>query len=179
MLHRAKTGLVIVDVQGKLARLVADSNEVIDNCVALAQAAQILTLPIVWLEQNPEKLGATVDELGSRLVEEQPITKFTFSGCKQPRFIEAVERADVDTWLVCGIEAHICVYQTALGLHKLGYQVELVTDCVSSRTLSNKQLAIRKLEQQGVMSTSLEMALYELIEDCRDPTFRSILNLVR
>lgn len=179
MLQRSKTGLVIVDVQGKLARLVANSHEVIDNCVALVQAAQILALPIVWLEQNPEKLGATVDELGCLLIDQQPITKFTFSGCKELRFIEAVERADIDTWLVCGIEAHICVYQTALGLHKLGYQVELVTDCVSSRTLSNKQLAIDKLKQQGVMPTSLEMALYELVEDCRDDRFRSILKLVK
>ncbi|MCK8070481.1 hydrolase [Vibrio sp. 1CM23M] len=179
MLMRQNTGLVIVDVQGKLARLVDDSDALIANCGKLVQGAQVLGLPIIRLEQNPEKLGATVDELNDLLSDAKPIPKFTFNACNEPKFVEAVQDKDVDTWLVCGIEAHICVYQTAMGLLELGYKVQVVGDCVSSRTALNKDLAIRRLTDAGVQITGLEMSLYELVKDCRAPEFKPILGLIR
>ena len=179
MLTKQNTGLVVVDVQGKLARLVDDSDALISNCGKLAQGAQILGLPIIRLEQNPEKLGATVDELNDLLSDAKPIPKFTFNACDEPKFIEAVQAKDVDTWLVCGIEAHICVYQTALGLLELGYRVQVVGDCIGSRTALNKELAIRRLQDAGVQITGLEMSLYELVKDCRAPEFKLILSLIR
>jgi len=193
MLDKDNTGLIVVDIQGKLARLVHDSQALIANCEKLIKGSQILGLPIIILEQNPDKLGATVEELSSLLKPNKPITKFTFNGCEQAEFVDAVKSAasnmdkdkQINTWLVCGIEAHICVYQTALGLVDLGYNVQLVTDCVSSRTLSNKQLAINKLLginkqfNKGVDITGLEMCLYELVKDYREPEFKAILGLVR
>ncbi|UPR36335.1 isochorismatase family protein [Vibrio cyclitrophicus] len=175
MLTKQKTGLVAVDVQGKLARLVDESETLIANCGKLIEGAQVLGLPIVSLEQNPEKLGATVSELN----DPKPIAKFTFNACNEPKFVEAVQAKDVDTWLVCGIEAHICVYQTALGLLDLGYKVQVVGDCISSRTALNKKLAISRLRDAGVQITGLEMSLYELVKDCRAPEFKPILSLIR
>lgn len=90
-----------------------------------------------------------------------------------------MKNANVDTWLVCGIEAHICVYQTALSLRQSGYRVELVTDCVSSRAAANKALALAKLTANGVALTGLEMCLYEMVEDCRAPEFKDILTLIK
>ncbi|MFS1468049.1 hydrolase [Vibrio splendidus] len=179
MLTKQNTGLVVVDVQGKLARLVDESDTLISNCGKLIKGAQVLGLPIISLEQNPEKLGATVDELNDLLSDAKPIPKFTFNACDEPKFVEAVQVKDVDTWLVCGIEAHICVYQTAMGLLDLGYKVQVVGDCISSRTALNKDLAIRRLADAGVQITGLEMSLYELVKDCRAPEFKSILSLVR
>ncbi|MCC4816263.1 hydrolase [Vibrio lentus] len=179
MLNRSNTGLVVVDVQGKLARLVDDSDTLISNCGKLIKGAQVLGLPIISLEQNPEKLGATVDELNDLLSDAKPIPKFTFNACDEPKFVEAVQAKDVETWLVCGIEAHICVYQTALGLLELGHKVLVVSDCISSRTALNKDLAIRRLADAGVQITGLEMSLYELVKDCRVPEFKSILSLIR
>ncbi|NOI54583.1 hydrolase [Vibrio crassostreae] len=179
MLNRVNTGLVVVDVQGKLARLVDDSDTLISNCGKLIKGAQALGLPIVSLEQNPEKLGATVDELNDLLSDAKPIPKFTFNACNEPKFVEAVQAKDVDTWLVCGIEAHICVYQTAKGLLDLGYKVQVVSDCISSRTALNKKLAIRRLTDAGIQITGLEMSLYELVKDCRAPAFKLILSLIR
>ncbi|MEZ9202701.1 hydrolase [Vibrio splendidus] len=179
MLNRANTGLVVVDVQGKLARLVDESDTLIANCEKLAHGAQVLGLPIIRLEQNPEKLGATVDELNDLLSDAKPIPKFTFNACDEPKFVEAVQAKDVDTWLVCGIEAHICVYQTAMGLLELGYKVQVVGDCVSSRTALNKDLAIRRLMDAGIDITGLEMSLYELVKDCRAREFKLILSLIR
>lgn len=179
MLDRTNTGLVIVDVQGKLASLVHDSDTLIANCAKLIQGAQLLGLPIVWLEQNPEKLGPTVDSVRQLLKDVTPISKFTFNGCGEPEFVEAVRQANVENFFLCGIEAHICVYQTALALAQRDYDVHLVTDCISSRLEQNKQLSVRKLLNKGIDITCLEMCLYELVKDCRSDEFRSILKLIK
>lgn len=179
MLDANDTGLLVVDIQGKLARIVHDSKTVLANTAKLVRGAQILGLPILWLEQNPEKLGATVEEISSLLPDHRPITKYTFDACREPAFVAAVQAAGVRTWLVCGIEAHICVYQTALHLRDLGYGVELVVDCVTSRAAANRELAVSRLAARGVGITGLEMCLYELAVDCRAACFRPILELIR
>ena len=179
MLARENTGLVVIDIQGKLASLVHDSDALIANCAKLIQGAQVLGLPIVWLEQNPDKLGATVEPLKQLLEGSAPISKFTFNGGGEPEFVKAIRQANVDSWLICGIEAHICVYQTALALAQRDYDVHLVTDCISSRLEQNKQLSVRKLLNKGIDITCLEMCLYELVKDCRSDEFRSILKLIK
>ncbi len=180
MLSKGNTGLIVVDVQGKLATLMHESNALIENITKLVKGAKALDLPILWLEQNPERLGPTAEPIREVLESTHlPITKYTFDGCKVATFNVAVENAKVDTWLVCGIESHICVYQTAVSLRQSGYRVELVTDCVSSRTAANKALALAKLTANGVVLTGLEMCLYEMVEDCRAPEFKEILALIK
>ncbi len=180
MLSKGNTGLIVVDVQGKLATLMHESEALIENVTKLVKGAKALKLPVLWLEQNPERLGRTADPIREVLEKDHlPITKYNFDGCKEERFQLAVKNAQVDTWLVCGIEAHICVYQTALTLRQSGYRVELVTDCVSSRTAANKALALAKLTANGVVLTGLEMCLYEMVEDCRAPEFKDILTLIK
>lgn len=178
MLDKGNTGLIVIDIQGKLARLVHDSDALLANCEKLIKGAQALSLPIIWLEQNPEKLGPTVNNLAVILDNQQPITKFTFDGCLEPKFIEVVQAANVDSWLMCGIEAHICVSQTALNLKALGFNIQLVCDCISSRSLENKTLAITKLLNNGVDITGLEMCLFELVKDSRSHDFKEILSLI-
>lgn len=179
MLSRENTGLVVVDIQGKLADIVHDSERLIANSVALIKGVKALGLPILWLEQNPEKLGATTPAIADALRPLEPITKYTFDGCAAEAFEKALQQAGVNQWLVCGIETHICVYQTVSSLVRLGYAVELVCDCVSSRALPNKELAISKLSGRGVGITSVEMCLYELVGDCRASEFREILRLIK
>lgn len=179
MLTAYNTGLIIVDIQGKLARLVHESDNLIANCEKLIQGAAILNLPIIQLEQNPEKLGSTVDELNAHLSGSSPITKFTFNACDNSEFIQALEATEIKHWLVCGIETHICVYQTARGLIEKGLNVEVVSDCVSSRTLENKQLGLERVRETGGKITGLEICLYEMVQDCRKDEFRQILKLIR
>ncbi|WP_448213833.1 isochorismatase family protein [Colwellia sp. MEBiC06753] len=179
MLTIDNTGVIVVDIQGKLARLVNESEALIANCTTLIKGAQVLDLPIIVVEQNPEKLGATVSELVSLLKASQTVTKFTFNACDERKFIDAIKSFPQQHWLVCGIEAHICLYQTAKGLAGMGHHVEVVSDCIASRTAENKQLAIRRLAQHGIEITSVEMCLYELVKDCRHPAFKQILSLVR
>lgn len=179
MLERENTGLVIVDIQGNLARTVADSEALISTCATLIKGAKALNLPIVWVEQNPDKLGRTVDELAGLLGDISPIPKFAFSACSEPAFCDAIARTKVSDWLVCGTEAHICVYQTSVQLMDMGYKVHLVQDCVSSRSIENRTLALNKLSTRGAEITCMEMCLYELSRDCRDPMFKDILRLVK
>ncbi len=179
MLNKENAGLIIVDIQGKLARSVSNSDSLIENCQKLIQGVKVLGLPIVWLEQNPEKLGETVEEIRVLLGNQQPITKFSFDGCEEPSFTRALQSLGKNSWLICGIEAHICVYQTATSLKNLGYEIHLVSDCISSREPTNKELAIKRLAQGRVTITGLEMCLYELVKNCRAPEFKAILNLIR
>ncbi|KGJ90786.1 isochorismatase family protein [Colwellia psychrerythraea] len=183
MLKKESTGLIVVDIQGRLTRLVHDSDALVSNCEKLIKGVQALELPILWLEQNPEKIGETVEELSTLLSSptnhQEPIIKYTFDGCENAQFIDAVKDTNVDTWIVCGIEAHICVYQTALSLKHMGFKVQIVSDCVSSRELANKTLAINKLVNNGVELTGLEMCLFELVKDCRTPVFKEILTLIK
>lgn len=179
MLKQEKTGLIIVDVQGKLARIVHESDTLLSNIKILIQGCQILKLPIIWLEQNPKGLGQTVLELKALLEGYQPLEKNTFNACDSDNFIETITDSSVQQWLVCGIEAHICLYQTALGLLSRGYEVEVVADCISSRSKANIDLALNKLQEKGANLTSLEMCLYELVKDARKEEFKQILPLIK
>ena len=179
MLERNNTGLIVIDIQGKLAQIVTQSDSLISQTSKLIQGANILGLPIIYVEQNPAKLGATHATLQHDLTPLQPIVKYTFDACGQPDFVAAIQQSQITTWLVCGIEAHICVYQTVSSLLQLGMRVELVEDCIASRALSHKTLAINKLTAQGAGITCVEMCLYELVVDCRVPEFKAILQLIK
>ena len=179
MLTKETTGLIVIDIQGKLANIVDNSELLISNSEKLIKGAQTLNLPVLWLEQNPDKLGRTTPDLYDILVPITPISKYTFDACGEQVFIQKLRDANITTWLLCGIETHICVYQTALSLINLGFDVEIVADCVSSRTEFNKELAIAKLASKGVDITSLEMCLYELLVDCRTAEFKEILRLIK
>lgn len=179
MLQSNQTGLLVVDIQGKLARLVEGSEALIANTARLVQGAQALGLPVIWLEQNPDKLGATVPELQPLQAGSPVLAKFSFGALEEPQVAAVLAQNGVKHWLVCGIEAHICVYQSVLGLLDSGATVSLVVDAVSSRDPANRELAIGQLAARGARLTSVEMCLYELMGDCRHPAFRPILTLVR
>ncbi|WP_349922482.1 hydrolase [Aeromonas veronii] len=179
MKERDGYGLLVVDIQGKLARLVNESDRLIANTSRLVKGAKALGLPVVWLEQNPDKLGATVPELQPLQTGSPVLPKFSFGALGEPQVAAVLAESGVRHWLVCGIEAHICVYQSVLGLLGNGARVSLVTDAVSSRDPANRALAIGQLAARGAALTSVEMCLYELLGDCRDPAFREILALVR
>ncbi|MDM5127825.1 hydrolase [Aeromonas salmonicida] len=179
MLTASTTGLLVVDIQGKLARLVEESSALIANSARLVQGAQALGLPVVWLEQNPDKLGPTVPELQPLQSCAPVLTKFSFGALGEPAVAAALARIGRRHWLVCGIEAHICVYQTVLGLLGSGADVSLVVDAVSSRSAANRDLAIAQLATRGARLTSVEMCLYELLGDCRHPAFRPLLALIK
>ena len=171
--------LVIVDVQGKLAQLMFEKEKLIANLVRMVKGAQILGIPILWNEQNPTGLGSTIPELTELLAALQPQSKMTFSCCGNPTFMEELSQSGRRQVLLVGIEAHVCVYQTAAELLQQGYDVHLVSDAVSSRTSENKQIGIERMRSHGAVITSTEMALFELLRTADHSRFREISRLVK
>ena len=179
MLSIDNTLLVIVDVQGKLASLMHEQEALYKNIVTMAKGARALAMPILWMEQLPEKLGPTIPELTEVLDGLQPMPKSTFSCARHSGFMESLEMTGREQVLIVGIEAHICVYQTAMDLLELDYQIEIVTDAVSSRTEQNKQIALDKMATSGIDFTSVEMVLFELLQTADAPQFRDIARLIK
>ena len=179
MLKKEDTLFVLVDVQGKLAKMVYESEQLIRNLKSLIQGLRIIGIPVVWLEQYPEGLGPTNEGLIEHLAGKEPIQKVTFDACKNSSFIEAVEETGRRQVLIGGIETHICVYQTAFGLQSLGYEVHVVADAVSSRTLANKEIGLNRMKSEGMTITSVEMALYELMQIAKGEEFKQILKLIK
>lgn len=179
MLKTDNTVLVLVDVQGKLAQLMDDKEALFQDLRKLVQGAQILGLPILWVEQSPAGLGPTIPELAALLPGQTPVAKSTFSCCADEGFMARLRGTGRRQVLLAGIEAHVCIYQTAAELVQLGYEVEVVADAVSSRTAQNKQLALQKVQQLGARLTSVEMALFELLGKAEGPAFKSLLKIVK
>lgn len=174
------TVLVLVDVQGRLAESMHDRDALYDNLQRLIKGMQALQVPIIWVEQIPEKMGATIPQVAALLTSEHPIRKTCFSCCGSEEFrnkLQALNRRQV---VVAGIEAHVCIYQTAADLAKDGYAVEVVADAVSSRTLANKQIALQRIQGlAGAGVISVEMGLFELAKTAEHPAFRELLKIVK
>ncbi len=179
MLDIKNCSLAIVDVQGKLAQLMHGRDALFKNIQTLIQAAKILDIPILWCQQVPDALGPTVPEIARLLADIEPINKAAFSCCGADQFIGSLSKSSRNHILLCGIEAHICVYQTAADLLVKGFDVNVVADAVSSRTLDNKQTALRRLAAEGASITSVEMALFELLRTAEHPKFRQIAKLIK
>ncbi len=149
------------------------------NVQKLIKGIQVLGIPILWVEQNPQGMGPTIPEIADILSNIQPIIKMSFSSCRNDRFVQALKALNRKQVLIAGIEAHVCVYQTAADLVGLGYEVQVVTDAVSSRTIENKEIGLQKMRDSGVSLTSVETALFELLKVGEGEQFREILKIVK
>jgi len=179
MLNIDKTALVIIDVQEKLSRVMHEKEKLFENLQKLVKGAQILGIPILVTEQNPNGLGPTVPEIASLLTDSKPVTKFSFSCCGEEPFLREIEKLNRKQILLAGIETHVCVYQTAIDLIEAGYEVHTVVDCVSSRTPENKNLALDKMKSEGARLTSVEIALFELLRTAANPKFKELSKIVK
>ena len=179
MLKLENTILIVIDVQKKLTRAMYEKEKLIENLQKLVKGAQILGIPIILTEQNPKGLGLTVPEVASLLPDIKPITKFSFSCCDVEFFSKELKASRRKQVLLTGIETHVCIYQTALDLLSAGYEVQIVADCVSSRTLENKQIALQRMTNEGAKITSAEMALFELLRVAEGEKFKELLKIVK
>ncbi|MHC4664960.1 MAG: hydrolase [Planctomycetota bacterium] len=179
MLDIAESCLVVVDVQGKLAQLMYDRDVLFKNIAILIKSAQILDIPILWCQQCPEALGPTVPEISELLCDAQPINKSCFNCCGEERFNLALQNVGRKQVLLCGIEAHVCIYQTAVDLVRMDYEVSVIADAVSSRARENKEIALTRMRAEGVKISSTEMAVFELLRTADHPKFRHISKLIK
>jgi nicotinamidase-related amidase len=157
---------------------------VVERCVRLVKGFNKLELPIYLTEQYPEGLGPTVTELAGVLTGVEPMHKMTFACCGLPedddnqlvRALAADRRRQV---VLCGMEAHVCVLQTALTLRERGYEVHVVADAVCSRDDDHCRNALERMRAEGVVVSNYESVLFEVMEHAEAPEFRSIAKLVR
>ncbi len=172
--------LLVVDVQEKLIDSIAKAPEVIANIAALIKIAGLFQLPIIVTEQ--EKLGSTVPELKEILQQGnayEPIAKQSFSCYPNEAFREALEKTQRKYLLLVGIEAHICVGQTALDLLANDYRVQVVADAVSSHDRQDHQTAIKSLALAGEIISSTEALIFELTAIAGPPPFKQVLTIVK
>ena len=171
------TGLLVVDVQEKLIRLLPDHGRIVWNIRRLLDAAKLFSLPILATEQYPKGLGPTTAELAERL---GPIAaKTTFSCAACDAIAAELERLPVQKWLVVGIEAHVCVLQTVLDLLSAGFRVFVAVDAVGSRHEIDCQVALQRMESGGATLTTCESALFEWCADSTAPQFKQLSQLIK
>ena len=177
--NSALSQLVIVDMQVKLAPVMPLTMPlIIKNCGILVQAAKYLNVATVVTEQYPKGLGETLPEIKQFLAHHQPIAKTAFSACGEPKFIQQLSR-DQSQIILTGMEAHICVLQTALGLLQLGKQVFIVEDAVVSRNDDHKKNAMARMREVGCIVTNTESVLFEWTGNANHESAKAIFNLIK
>lgn len=179
-LDLSRTALAVIDVQESFRPHIEEFSQLAARVARVVEAARLLGVPVVVTEQYPKGLGRTVEEIRAALPEDfEPIEKTAFSSCGAGAFVSKLEEAGARQILLCGIEAHVCVNQTAHDLLALGLQVHILTDCVSSRTAQNRQVGIEKMMRSGAIPSSTELALFELMRDARHEQFKAIQKLIK
>ncbi len=172
--------LVVVDVQGKLAQIVNDTEKLHANLKVLIQGLRLFDIPTLWLEHLPDKLGPTSPIIAEELMKtSRPISKQHFSGWQCEAFKDRLLDLNRKEIILVGIETHICVYQTARELLENHFNVHLVADALSSRTMQNNQLGIEMMRQNGAQITNIESLLFELQNEAFGDRFKQLLSLIK
>lgn len=180
LLHADQTVLVVIDMQEPFLRHIYEPERVQQNVRALLQGANVLRVPVISTTQNAERMGDVIPMIRGLLPPHHPaLDKLTFSCYADPAFQAELRRQGRKQILLCGVEAHICVSQTAHELTAAGFQVHVVVDAISSRTEANWKIGQQKMCAGGVMLSSVEMALYELLQAAGTPEFREILKIIK
>ncbi len=170
ILDRRTAALVVVDVQGRIDAVMG-SGDHRPRILLLARTFRHLNLPVLMTEQYPRGLGATLPEIAEACAT-TPFEKMTFSCAEDDGFLTALSETGRRQIVVVGIEAHVCVAQTALDLLHAGYQVHVPHDAVSSRRAVDCRHALERLARTGAIVTSTESCLFELLHHCGDEDFR-------
>ncbi|MFP4354166.1 MAG: isochorismatase family protein [Phycisphaerae bacterium] len=178
MLKPESAVLVVVDVQEKLTRVMHQAETVVANVAALAAGAKILDVPVLLTEQNPAGLGSTVAPV-AEAINAEPIDKRAFSCWAEPGFATALQDLGRSEVILAGIEAHVCIYQTARDLLRAGYGVHLICDAVTSRTAADAKTAIARMVEDGARRGCVEMALLEMQQTSQGPRFKQLLELIK
>jgi len=172
--------LIVVDMQIRLAEamIAEEMQKVVRNTGILIQVATLLDVSTLYTEQYPKGLGTTLAELTPLLSKTSSIEKISFSCCDEPKFNRQLT-GDKPQIILAGMEAHICILQTALGLHQQGKQVFVAEDAIISRDPSHKRNALERLKQTGVIVSNTESIVFEWLRAAEGDAFKQISRLVR
>jgi nicotinamidase-related amidase len=180
LLNSENSVLLIVDIQEKLLPAMAEPEKLLEQAGILIQAGSLLKIPMVVSEQVPQKLGAISGVLKKLLPLEAAIFEKTAFGCGEDpdllAFLASLNRKQI---ILCGMETHVCVNQSAHQLLQEGYQIHLVTDAVQSRSKKDHKIGLAKMQQSGIIPATTESVLFELMGTSEHSAFRSIQALIK
>ena len=180
ILDSSKAALLVIDVQEAFRNVIAEFEPVAARIAIAVRGFQIVDRPVFITEQYPKGLGRTAEEITSVLPADfEYIEKTTFSSCGAASLEAGLKSASVSQVVLCGLEAHVCVNQTAHDLLHRGFDVHLLRDCVGSRSRRDRKVGLAKMFGSGVVASSVEMALFELMRDSRHDRFKEIQKLVK
>ena len=188
-IKREDAVLVVIDFQVNMMAAIYGREKVEEMTSRLIKGCRILEVPILVTQQYTKGLGPTTEKIAEALKGEMPgvlpettflpLEKTTFSCIQEPSFAKALSKTGRKTVILTGVETHICVQQTALGLIEAGYNVFGALDCMSSRTLENKEFGQIRMTQSGVVVTGYESVLFEMLIDAKDAAFKHISKIVK
>lgn len=173
------TALFVIDVQEKIFAVMNEQAETSRNICRIIEGAKVLDLPVLCTEQYPTGLGHTLSDVTSSLDGTKVLEKITFSCLADAAISQKLKSYGRQQVLVCGIETHVCVYQTVQDLLEEKYDVHVVTDAIMSRSASNHTLGLDKMAHLGANMTSVEMALFELQRVATGDKFKAIASIIR
>lgn len=171
--------LLVVDPQEKMMPTVADAQRLVDNIELLVHGANAAGVPILATVQNSTRLGGLVEPVAALLQSRSVVDKMTFSAVRDQNVVREVEDSGRRQIVICGIETHICVLQTAADLLEAGYQVHVVADAVSSRTVERHKLGMERIRDLGILPAATESIVFEWLERAGTDAFRSVLPFLR
>lgn len=179
LLDRSQSLLLVVDVQERLAPAMAEGEKVVERVDILLEAARRLDVPVIASEQYPKGLGHTLPQLRPQLEGARVLAKTAFSCAADPALATAVKESGRKQAVVCGMETHVCVLQTALGLKHAGLDVAVVADAVGSRHPERKALALERMRANGIEIVESEMVVFEWLGRAGTEEFKALSRLIK
>ena len=176
---KENTAALIIDIQERLVPAMFEKETLIKNCSTLIEGLAALNIQMVVTQQYTKGLGETAEEIKAVIPDFAFIEKRDFSCCDEPAVMEKLESLNTKNIIICGIESHVCVLQTAVDLKAAGYNPVVVMDCVSSRVQQSIELAKERFRHEGILMTSYESILFELTRSSEAPEFKAISKLVK
>ena len=178
-IKKEDSALVLIDIQERLLPHMYEYEILEKNCNTLISGMQILNIPMLVTELYSKGIGRTIESVRNALGDFELIEKMSFSCCGESSFLHSLEKLSKKNVILCGIESHVCVLQTALDLYERGFQPVLIADCVSSRKLNDKTHAIERMRQTGLIISTYESILFELCQVAGTEQFKAISKLVK
>ena len=176
---KERSCLLVIDFQEKIFPFIHENEKLLKNVPILIKGCQALSLPIFVTEQYTKGLGYTVASISEVLTGIGRIEKLSFSCCDEPRFNLELATSGKENVIITGIESHVCVLQTVIDLKRQGYQPVVVEDCISSRKVCDKLMAVERMRQEGAIITTYESILFEMLRYSGGEVFKAISRLVK
>ena len=177
-IKKEQTAAVVIDIQERLLPAMHDKEQVLKSTVTFLKGLRLLEVPVYLTQQYTKGLGNTVSEIREAAGTDAYLDKLRFSAYEELKKV-LKDPSEQKFVLICGMESHICVLQTAIELKEHGYQPVFVADCLASRKKEDMDIALRRAEQEGILLTSCESILFELTEAAGTEVFKAVQKLIK